>query len=226
MTLLRHHLIMAFTCKMKCPFSFSPDDTACQVLLWVLKALALSGLIVLSAWLASIPKKPNAAVSALSIPATALHLEINGTSVTSAEGGNSNDTITYALEIENPNKDSGIYYDDIAVTIYVGNDKVSETTMPAFYQGMGKTKKVNDNVNADLGVMRAHSGEFSMAKAELKVTLVTRIQYKTWGKKSKHHDLRVQGLIPVGSDGKMRGKKKKIKLHHCSNKKWRRIKLD
>lgn len=205
---------------LRCPLSSPQDDTARRVLLWLLMALALSGLVVLSAWLASLPKKPTSTISALSVPITGLQ---NGSSV--ASGGNSNDTISYVLKIENPNKDSGIYYDDIAVTLSVGDDKVGENIIAAFYQGKGKTKTVDNRVNADPKVMRDHAGEFSLARAELRVTLLTRIQYKTWGKKSKHHDLNMQGGVPIGSDGKIQGKKKKIKLHH-SKKKWRTIKLE
>ncbi|KAK4754400.1 hypothetical protein SAY87_002504 [Trapa incisa] len=198
------------------------NDTGHRGLLWLLKVLALLGLIVLSTWLASLPKKPTSTISALFVPVTCYS---NSSSV--AGGGNSNTTISYTLEVVNTNKNSGIYYNDIAVTISVGDDKLGENIIAAFYQGKGKKKKAHISMKADQKVMSNHAGEFSLVKAQLKVILVTRIRYKTWGKKSKHHDLKLQGEIPFGSDGEIRGKKKKIKLHH-SNKKYRNrtIKLE
>lgn len=179
--------------------------------LWLLQVAALLGILALCLWLILRPRPPKYTIVDFSIPQSSL---VN-------EGQNG--TILYHIEIENPNTDSSLYYDDILLTFYFGQDTVGEKRIPAFHQGKGKTRHVVDFVNANPRVWKSFVNALtSNAKTELKVGLLSRIRYKTWGKKSKHHKLDLQGLVPVGKDGKISGKKKKIKLRHSTSKKWRR----
>jgi hypothetical protein len=179
--------------------------------LWLLQVVALLGILAICLWLILRPRPPQYTIVDFSIPQSSL---------VNKEGQNG--TILYNLEIENPNTDSTLYYDDIFLTFYFGQDTVGEKRIPAFHQGGKRTRQMIDYVDGNPRVWKSLlNALISNAKAELKAGLLTRIRYKTWGKKSKHLKLELQGLLQVGKDGKISGKKKKNKLHPTS-KKWRR----
>ncbi|KAK9936123.1 hypothetical protein M0R45_012984 [Rubus argutus] len=92
-------------------------------------------------------------------------------------------------------------------------DTVGENTMAAFHQGRRRTLRVVDHVEVVNQHLRmAICVSILNGTAELKVALRTRIQYGTWGIKSNHHGVHLQAALPIGADGKISGKKKKIKL--------------
>ncbi|KAK9267891.1 hypothetical protein L1049_010328 [Liquidambar formosana] len=177
---------------------------------WLLQVFALLGLLAFLLWLTLRPKNPTYTIVDFSAPTS------NQSNNTSSENG----AISYVLEIQNPNKDSGIYYNDILLTFYYGQDSVGEKTIPSFYQGKHKTRQLSDHFDANARVWKALRSTILNATAELKVGLVTKIRYKMWGRKSKRHGMNLQGQIRIGSDGKISGKNKKIKLKHTS-KRWR-----
>ncbi|XP_024159805.2 uncharacterized protein LOC112167078 [Rosa chinensis] len=174
--------------------------------LCVLEILALLGLLALVLWLSLRPKSPCYTIVDITIPNSDI------------ENGAQNGSIVYVLEIENSNKDSSIFYDTSVLTFYYGQDKVAEKTIPPFHQGRSKTRTVMDDIDANPQVWRSVRNSISNATGELKVTLLTKIRYKTWGIKSKRHGQDLQGALPIGKDGKLSGKKKKIKLSHASKK--------
>ncbi|XP_050367412.1 protein NDR1-like [Argentina anserina] len=174
--------------------------------LCILEILAVLGLLALVLWLSLRPKSPTYTIVDITIPNYGL------------ENGTQNGSIAYILEIGNSNKDSRIYYDTSYLTFYYGQDKVAETTIAPFHQGRHKTRSQLGDIDANPQVWRAVRNSILNATAELKVTLLTKIRYKTWGIKSKQHGQDLQGSIPVGKDGKLSGKKKKIKLSHGSRK--------
>ena len=180
--------------------------------IWLLQILALLGILALCLWLILRPKAPNYTIVDITIPPGPL---------ASSEGQNA--TIYYDLEIENPNKDSSVYYDDILFTFFYGQDTVGQKTIPSFHQGRSKTRQVVDYLEVKPSVWKSFHNAISNGKAELKASLLTKVRYKTWGQRSKHHKLDLVGKLPIGSDGKISGKKKKIKLRH-SSKKWRKYK--
>ncbi|BFG27539.1 hypothetical protein CerSpe_138130 [Prunus speciosa] len=176
--------------------------------LWVLQFFGLLGLLALVLWLALRPESPEYTIVDITIPKSDI------------DNGGQNGSILYVLEIKNSNKDSSIYYDDTILRFYYGSDTVGEKTIPSFHQGRAKTREVTDSVDVNPRVWKAIRNSISNATAELKVALLTRLRYRTWGVKSKHRGLHLQGKLLVGSDGKIFGKKKKIKLRRAS-KKWR-----
>ncbi|KAB2637534.1 protein NDR1-like [Pyrus ussuriensis x Pyrus communis] len=176
---------------------------------WAMQFLAFLGLLALCLWVALRPKDPEYTIVDITIPESDLG------------GGGHNGSLTYGLQIKNPNKDSSIYYDEAVLTFLYGSDSVGEKHIPAFRQGKGKTRQLIDFVDVNPRVWKTFRNSILNATAELKVALLTRVQYKTWGVRSKHHGLDLHGKLPIGSDGKISGKKKKVKLSHAS-KKWRR----
>ncbi|KAI4295842.1 hypothetical protein L6164_035842 [Bauhinia variegata] len=182
------------------------DERMCEpknFYIWLLQFVALLGLLVLCLWLALRPKSPSYTIVFITIP--------------QASGENS--TIFYGLEIENPNKESSIFYDDISLSFLYGQETVGETSISSFHQGTDKTRLVANTVNAKSRTMQSISNAISNATAELKVALATRLRYKTWGIKSKHHHVNLQGILPIGSDGKLSGKK--VTLSHNFKKSGR-----
>lgn len=157
--------------------------------IWLLQVIGLLSLIVLCLWLALRPKSPSYSIVFISIG--------------QPSNSNENNTIFYNLDIENPNKDSSIYYDDTILSFLYGEqeDDVGETTIGSFHQGTGNTRDVSDTVNAKPRPFKPLFSAISNATTELKVALITRYQYKTWGIKSKFHGLHLKGILPIDSDG-------------------------
>ncbi|RDX66957.1 Protein NDR1, partial [Mucuna pruriens] len=171
-----------------------------SVYLWVVQLIGIIGIVVLCLWLSLRPKSPSYSVVFISIeqPSTS----------------NENGTIFFALEIENPNKDSSIYYDDTILSFLYGQEEedVGETSIGSFHQGSVNTRVVSDTVSAKPRPFKTLLNAISNATAELKVALTTRYRFKTLGMKSKSHGLHLKGILPIDSNGKLSRKKKKYPL--------------
>ena len=180
--------------------------------LWLAQLIGFLGLLALCLWLALRPKSPTYNISSISVE----------------QPSGQNGTISYMLEIENDNKDSSIFYDDTTLIFLHGQhqDKLGETTIKSFHQGTGSSRDEFGTVSTKPGAMKPLlSNAIKNATAELKVALLTRFRYKTWGIKSKFHGLNLGGNLPIGADGKLKlsGKKKKYKLKPSSSKKSVRL---
>ncbi|WJX79825.1 hypothetical protein P8452_62905 [Trifolium repens] len=171
---------------------------------WMLQVICLLGLLVLCLWLSLRPNNPSFSIVLVAVD----------------RSSNQNGTIFYSLEINNPNKDSSIYYDDMILSFLYGQqeDKVGETTIGSFHQGTSKNRIVSDIVNAKPGPFKPLFKAISNATAELKASLTTRYRYKTWGIKSKFQRLVLKGILPIDTDGKLSHKKKKYPLSSNSKK--------
>ncbi|KAK2418775.1 NDR1/HIN1 protein [Trifolium repens] len=171
---------------------------------WMLQVICLLGLLVLCLWLSLRPNNPSFSIVLVAVD----------------RSSNQNGTIFYSLEINNPNKDSSIYYYDMILSFLYGQqeDKVGETTIGSFHQGTSKNRIVSDIVNAKPGPFKPLFKAISNATAELKASLTTRYRYKTWGIKSKFQRLVLKGILPIDSDGKLSHKKKKYPLSRNSKK--------
>lgn len=181
--------------------------------LWLLQILVVLGLILFFLWLSLHPKQPTYAIVRFSVPTT----ENGNTTCQVKQGGGKNGTISFGLEIRNPNPHSVIYYSDTLLTFYYGKDIVGQKTITSFDQ-RGEKKKQMFNVNAEARVWKKLVSAISNAPAEVMVTVVTRIRNRMWGHLSKHEEIYLQGKIPIGMDGKISGKKKMIRLHQASKK--------
>ncbi|KAK4258936.1 hypothetical protein QN277_005330 [Acacia crassicarpa] len=169
---------------------------------WLLQIVGLLGLLALILWLALRPKPPSYSVDFISIP----------------QSSDQNGTIIYNIEIENPNKESDIYFDDINLSFLYGENQVAQSTIGSFRQGAGKTNSMFQSADANRRDLKSIVNAFSNGTAELKAALMTRFRYKTWGIKSKFHGVRLQGTLPIGRDGKLSGKKKKYPIKSPSKK--------
>ncbi|XP_020217471.1 protein NDR1-like [Cajanus cajan] len=170
------------------------------------QTIGILGLTILFIWLSLRPKSPSYSILSISIE--------------QPSNSNQNGSILYSLEIKNQNKDSSIYYDDTILSFLYGQDEkeVGETTIGSFHQGTSNTREQSSTANARPRQIKPLLNAISNATAELKVDLITRYRYKTWGIKSKFHGLHLRGILPIDSDGKLSRKKKKYPLTHYSKK--------
>ncbi|PIA31905.1 hypothetical protein AQUCO_04700043v1 [Aquilegia coerulea] len=182
--------------------------------LWISQVVLISGLLALVLWLSLRPQSPTCIVIDLSIPS----LDNQNHNTTSSINSTSQSNVLLVLKIKNPNKDYSIYFDDINVKLYHGSDVIGTTTIKAFKQD----KKENDNfpqtIDADGPLRNVLTEIVKNGKTELRVGLDTKIRYKIWGRKTKHHGIKLDGRVPIGKDGKFSGKKKGVKLHKPSKK--------
>ena len=189
--------------------------------IWLFQVLVLLGLLAFFLWLGLRPKNPTYAIVDFSVPSSNSS-NSNATSLVDQGTQSQSGAVLFNLEIHNPNQDSGIYHDDISLTFYYGQDTVpvGQKTVPAFYQGKDETRQIVDSIDGNGQVWKTLLASIRNATAEMNVGLVTSIRYRTLGHKSKHHRMNLQGLIKIGSDGKILGMKKKVKLTQAS-KKWK-----
>lgn len=186
----------------------------CQVknfYLWLLQFIGILALLVVCLWLILRPKSPTVSIVEFSVPPID-----NNQSLDSG----SQDILSYTLEIENPNSDSGIYYDDSTLSFSYDQDTLATETIPSFEQGKGKTRDIVRRLNVDPLVWKAFRKAMSNATAELKIGFLTKFRYKTVGIKSKHHGMDIGARLRIGKHGKIlyKKKKKKIRLKHMSKK--------
>ncbi|THG06652.1 protein NDR1-like [Camellia sinensis] len=180
---------------------------------WLFQVVVLFGLLIFFLWLSLHPRQPTYTIVQFSIP-NPNNTNTNSTANEDSQSG----TVLFELEIENPNQDSNIYHDDTFLTFYYSEEALGQKTISSFHQKKGTTSQIFDHVNTDAQVWKKLLNAVWNATAELKVTVVSKIRYRMWGLTSKHHGINLQGNLPIGSDGKISGKKKKIKLGHNSKK--------
>lgn len=181
--------------------------------LWLAQVIFLLGLIALLLWLSLRPKTPNYTIVDFFVH------DLNGeNSTVPSDNGGQNTTFTFEVEIANPNKESGIYYDTMNFTLFYGDMYVGSTAVDPFYQGYQKTATRMESINTGRKFLKDVFGVAFNGTAQLKVSMATSVRYRIWGRKTKHHGLALQGCLPVGPDGKIEGRKKKIKLHHTRKK--------
>ncbi|KAK7253184.1 hypothetical protein RIF29_37696 [Crotalaria pallida] len=172
------------------------DDSKKTLCKCLVAFLAFLGVLSFLLWFALKPRSPSFSILFISL-----------------DGNKS--TISFNLEIRNPNKDSSIFYDETTLTFLYGQDqyKVGEITIGSFHQGIKKTRDVSQVVNAQPGALKPLLNDISNATAELNVILMTRIRYTTFGVfKSKFHGLNLNDILPIDSNGKLSGNNNKYLL--------------
>lgn len=184
--------------------------------IWLLEVILLLGLLALFMWLGLRPKDPTYSILDLTIPVS--------NTMSTANQTTPNDTLSFNLDINNPNQESSIFYDDILLMFNYNEDPIGEKKILSFHQEKGKSTRTIDRVDINARTLQKVMDEISNKGAALKLNLMTSIRYKTWGIRSKHHKMHMEGVVTIGSDGKIQGKKKKIKLKRAY-KKWKRVKF-
>lgn len=128
-----------------------------------------------------------------------------------------NTTVYLNLRLNNGNKDKGIFYDNVNLTVYYvhnisvpeGKKLINDTFIPAFYQGHKKKATKPANVSAaalDWALVRANK------TALFRVDLATAVRFKIMAWKTKRHRLVVGADLEVDESGTKVKPKKGAKL--------------
>ncbi|CAN8258639.1 unnamed protein product [Cochlearia groenlandica] len=152
-----------------------------------------AGLTSLFLWLSLRADKPKCTVEEFYVPA------LNKTSLNSKD----NTTLTFMVRFANPNKDQGIYYDDVHLSLTNNNTFVANYTVPRFYQGHKKKAK-------KYGFARSLNN-MTVLNAVFRVDLETRVRFKILFWKTKRHRIEVGADVEVNEVG-VKAYKKGIKL--------------
>lgn len=113
-----------------------------------------------------------------------------------------NTTLYFALRLDNPNDDKGIFYDDLNVTFYDAPNKshvIGTSVIPRFYQGHGKKAKKSGNVTINKTVN---------GSAVFAVDLATAVRFKILAWKTKRGRIKVGADVRVNDQGEKEFKKK------------------
>lgn len=166
------------------------------------------GLTALFLWLSLRPSAPKCYIQYFYVPA------LNQTLNTPE-----NTTIYMDLELRNSNKDKGVYYDDVNLTLsYIPNsiNPIGKDTIHGFYQGHKKKAKKNASSvpNGLNWTVVRHSISINK-NTPFRVDLATAVRYKIMGWKTKRHKLKVGANVEVNDQG-TKVKKKGIKLSGAS----------
>lgn len=168
------------------------------------------GLTALFMWLSLRTSNPTCSIQSFQVPA--LNQTLNTTT---------NTTIYFLLKLDNGNKDKGIYYDNLNLTVtYRTNitlplntsQPVKNFTVHGFYQGHNKKAKKNQSFVPDrFDWPAAKRTLWTNGSAVFRVDLATKVRFKIIFWKTKRHKLIVGADVEVDKQG-LKIKKKGIKL--------------
>ncbi|TXG67387.1 hypothetical protein EZV62_008662 [Acer yangbiense] len=169
------------------------------------------GLTSLFMWLSLRTSDPKCSIDTFYLPALNTSLSNSARST--------NNTLYFVIKLENPNKDKGIYYDDVNVNVTVSvqngtstknNSLIGSSVIPKFYQGHKKKAYKNGSVVIDRqqAVIKAVLNNYTAA--EFRVDMTTAVRFKIMAWKTKRHKIRVGGNVKVNDHGSREGKKNKL----------------
>lgn len=191
----------------KLPSKTNPMERECKTLTkWLLYVATLWGFLIYIIWYCVNPKQHTYTIQEF------YFLRPNPGNYTPTS--NSTRLFSFILEIKNPNKQTGIYHGKTSLKFGFGKWILGEETIPSFYQKKGgSTRQMEGYVtDADKRLGKKIVRAISNSTVELKVALVTKIRYRTFGWMTNHREVNLDGCIRIGSDGKILSNKKKIML--------------
>ncbi|XVE80299.1 hypothetical protein DITRI_Ditri14bG0128800 [Diplodiscus trichospermus] len=122
-------------------------------------------------------------------------------------------TLNITLKLANPNKDKGIRYDTLNLTVYDSPNRshvVSNFTMWGFYQGHKKkaTKQGNGTANTTV----ASQAVYTNGTGTFRVDMATTVKFKIMFWYTKRHKIKVGADVTVNASGVNLDQRKGIKL--------------
>ncbi|XP_026460651.1 protein NDR1-like [Papaver somniferum] len=181
-----------------------PSKERCQCYLGLLLTPCIIGLVV---WLTIRSSPPGFSIHKFTVPA------LNQTSLDFKNSKTINATISFEAKLKNENKEKGIYYDALNLTLFYYYEKnlsflpIGNLLLPPFYQGREKTATRRNSTQIhgvpwDYARMKASEGNKSKAPALFRVNLETKVRYKSLLWKSKRHKISESVNITVNEHGK------------------------
>ena len=120
-----------------------------------------------------------------------------------------NSTLSLTLRLENPNKDKGIKYDPLNVTVYDFPNKshvLGRVSMRGFYQGHKKKASKPDQGTANTSV--ALEAVYDNGTGVFRVDMATAVKFKIMFWYTKKHKIWVGADVVVNASGVMVDHKK------------------
>ncbi|KAL5538667.1 hypothetical protein UlMin_044329 [Ulmus minor] len=162
------------------------------------------GLTALFMWLSLRASKPTCSIQEFYLPA--LNKTLNS---------QKNTSLILTLKLDNGNKDKGIYYDAINLTLSYEPNRtfpINATTIPEFYQGHKKKATRRVLIQPEGLNWTAVRAAISTNKTAIfRLDLATKVRFKIMGWKTKRHGLVVGQNVEVNDLG-TKVKAKGIKL--------------
>eukprot|EP00268_Persea_americana_P013187 TRINITY_DN15753_c0_g1_i1.p1 TRINITY_DN15753_c0_g1~~TRINITY_DN15753_c0_g1_i1.p1 ORF type:complete len:190 (-),score=6.04 TRINITY_DN15753_c0_g1_i1:148-717(-) len=168
----------------------------------------LYGLIAYLLWLILRPRTPTFFIIDLDILALTHQDAIPAVA-------HQNHSITFSLEIYNPNKRIDIYYNSTDITFHFSNVSVGAVMVGSFHQDFRERTQINGSMNLmNRKLLKAIFGADSNTTIDLEVNVVTVVRYRIFGSKTRRRRIDVWGHVPIGSQGQMNETVKIIMTHH------------
>lgn len=165
------------------------------------------GLTSLFLWLSLRTSNPKCSIQEFYLPA-----------LDKSSNNQNNTTLQFQLKLENTNKDKGVYYDDVNITVYDFPNRshiIGRSLIGRFYQGHKKTAHKNGTALTDQKVVSR--AVFANGSAVFRVDLVTAVRFKIIAWKTKRHKIAVGADVEVNGNG-TKVNKKNIKLTSSASK--------
>ncbi|XVF03974.1 hypothetical protein REPUB_Repub05bG0040300 [Reevesia pubescens] len=150
-----------------------------------------SGLTALFMWLNLRTSNPKCSIQTLYLPSLNTTLNIT-----------TDPTLNLTLKLDNPNKDKGIKYDQLNVTVYDFPNKshvLGNVSVPGFYQGHKKKATKHGQGTANTSV--ALRAVFENGTGILRVDMTTSVKFKIIFWYTKKHKIRVGADVVVNASG-------------------------
>lgn len=170
------------------------------------------GLATLFMWLSLRASKPTCSIQDFYAPV--LNRSSNSTY---------NTTIYLHLKLANGNKDKGIYYDALNITLYYGQNRslpIGNVTVKGFYQGHKKKANRREGVQTNRFPWDTATKKASNGTVFFRVDLQTAVRFKTIFWKTKRKKMMVSADLAVNAQG-AKWKKKGIKLESHGSERLR-----
>ncbi|KMT04019.1 hypothetical protein BVRB_8g187220 [Beta vulgaris subsp. vulgaris] len=167
---------------------------------WVLLIFLFLGILAIVLWLDLRHQPPSFTIVNFSAPLS--------------NGSPQRHNLYVTLNIENPSDVYSIIYDYAVLTVNYSQRTIGQTDLGISHQSKGKEISASCQVQADVQQWEGLAEVISKSSGEamLKVEVKTGIRYHNMGHSSKQYNLTFQGQFKIGPDGKILGKKKKVKL--------------
>ncbi|XP_047340450.1 protein NDR1-like [Impatiens glandulifera] len=183
----------------------SDSDSCCRC---CTSFILTSGLSVLFIWLSLRASLPTCYIQQIYLPA------LNKTN----SGDNNltkNTTLFFQIKLDNKNKDKGVYYDALNLTIYYRSNQtlpIANATLPAFHRGPNK-KHYWSQLITTYGIPwdEAIRSASNTSGAVFRVGLETAVRFKISFFKTKRHRLAVGADVAMNDMG-TKIRKKDVKL--------------
>ncbi|KAK2977263.1 hypothetical protein RJ640_005525 [Escallonia rubra] len=170
---------------------------------WFFQVITVLSVVSVVIWLSLIPKCPTFTVTDLYVPALGSH-----SSTLEHDEVIRNTSVIINLEISNPNKRMGIYYDDIYVTLYYDDLVEGNGSIPGFSQGRERITSRKVLVNAD---HQQFWRETTVENTDIRVALDSAVRYRRFRWKTEHYQMAFEGNLRIDPHGNLT--EKNIKLH-------------